>query len=139
MTGFNPLPHPGLAKEYPQAYIAMGQTAENIARKYQITREQQQALAVESHQKAAAAQAAGKLKDEIVPIKGKDGGIDQDGCIRPDTTQQTLSGLAPAFDAEWDPAATALRGKLILDALAVQVVAAPRLASPWEGWGDAAV
>jgi acetyl-CoA acyltransferase len=100
MTGFNPLPHPGLAKEYPQAYISMGQTAENVARKYQITREQQQALAVESHKKAAAAQAAGKFKDEIVPIKGKDGSIDQDGCIRPDTTQQTLAGLAPAFDAE---------------------------------------
>jgi acetyl-CoA acyltransferase len=99
MTGFNPLPHPGLAKDYPQAYISMGQTAENIARKYQITREQQQALAVESHKKAAAAQAAGKFKDEIVPIKGKDGSIDQDGCIRPDTTQQTLAGLAPAFDA----------------------------------------
>jgi acetyl-CoA acyltransferase len=100
MTGFNPLPHPGLAKEYPQAYISMGQTAENVARKYQITREQQQTVAVESHKKAAAAQAAGKFKDEIVPIKGKDGSIDQDGCIRPDTTQQTLSGLAPAFDAE---------------------------------------
>jgi acetyl-CoA acyltransferase len=100
MTGFNPLPHPGLAKEYPQAYISMGQTAENVARKYQITREQQQALAVESHKKAAAAQAAGKFKDEIVSIKGKDGSIDQDGCIRPDTTQQTLAGLGPAFDAE---------------------------------------
>lgn len=47
--------------------------------------------------------------------------------------------FAPAFDADWDPAATVLRGKLILDALAVQVAAAPRLASPWEGWGDAAV
>ena len=100
MTGFNPLPHPGLAKEYPQAYVSMGQTAENVARKYQITREQQQALAVESHRKAAAAQAAGKLKDEIVPIKGRDGAVGEDGCIRPETTQQTLSGLAPAFDAE---------------------------------------
>ena len=100
MTGFNPLPHPGLAKEFPQAYISMGQTAENVARKYQVTRQQQQDLAVKSHQKAAAAQAAGKLKDEIVPIKGKDGVIEQDGCIRPDTTQEGLSGLQPAFDAE---------------------------------------
>ncbi len=100
MTGFNPLPHPGLAKEYPQAYISMGQTAENVARKYQITREQQQDLAVKSHQKAAAAQAAGKLKDEIVPIKTKDGVVEQDGCIRPETTQQGLAGLAPAFDAD---------------------------------------
>lgn len=100
MTGFNPLPHPGLAKEYPQAYISMGQTAENVARKYQVTREQQQEFAVKSHRKAAAAQTAGKLKDEIVPIKGKDGAIDQDGCIRADTTQEGLSGLAPAFDAQ---------------------------------------
>jgi acetyl-CoA acyltransferase len=100
MTGFNPLPHPGLAKEYPQAYISMGQTAENVARKYQVTREQQQEFAVKSHRKAAEAQAAGKLKDEIVPIKGKDGAVDQDGCIRADTTQETLSGLAPAFDAQ---------------------------------------
>ena len=100
MTGFNPLPHPGLAKEYPQAYISMGQTAENVARKYQVTREQQQDFAVKSHRKAAAAQAAGKLKDEIIPIKAKDGTVDQDGCIRPETTQEALSGLAPAFDAQ---------------------------------------
>jgi acetyl-CoA acyltransferase len=100
MTGFNPSPHPGLAKEYPQAYISMGQTAENVARKYQVTRADQQDLAVKSHAKAAAAQAAGKFKDEIVPIKAKDGTVDQDGCIRPDTTQEALSTLAPAFDAE---------------------------------------
>jgi acetyl-CoA acyltransferase len=100
MTGFNPLPHPGLAREYPQAYISMGQTAENVARKYQVTREQQQDFAVRSHKKAAAAQAAGKLKDEIVPIKSRDGMVDADGCIRPETTQEALSGLAPAFDAD---------------------------------------
>ncbi len=99
MTGFNPSPHPQLAKDFPQAYIGMGQTAENVARKYQVTREQQQEFAVASHRKAAAAQAAGKLRDEIVPIRGKDGVIDGDGCIRPDTSQQTLSTLAPAFDA----------------------------------------
>ncbi len=100
MTGFNPSPHPGLAKEYPQAYISMGQTAENVARKYQVTRADQQELAVKSHKKAAAAQAAGKFKDEIVPIKGKDGVVAEDGCIRADTTQEALSGLAPAFDAQ---------------------------------------
>ena len=100
MTGFNPSPHPSLAKDYPQAYISMGQTAENVARKYQVTREQQQEFAVKSHKKAAAAQAAGKLKDEIVAIKAKDGMVEQDGCIRADTTQETLSGLQPAFDAQ---------------------------------------
>ena len=100
MTGFNPSPHPGLAKEYPQAYISMGQTAENVARKYQVTRSDQQELAVKSHKKAAAAQAAGKFKDEIVPIKAKHGLVSEDGCIRPDTTQEGLSALAPAFDPQ---------------------------------------
>jgi hypothetical protein len=47
--------------------------------------------------------------------------------------------FAPSFDAEWNSAAAILRARLILDALAVQVAAAPRLASPWEGWGDAAL
>ena len=100
MMGFNPMPHPGLIKEFPQAYISMGETAENVARKYQVTREQQQELAVASHRKAAAAQQGGKLKDEIVPIKTRDGVVDSDGCIRADTSQEALSSLAPAFDAK---------------------------------------
>ena len=99
MMGFNPMPHPGLAKDFPAAYMSMGQTAENVARKYQVTREQQQDFAVASHQKAAAAQQAGKLKDEIVSIKTRDGTVDADGCIRGDTSQEVLAGLAPAFDA----------------------------------------
>jgi acetyl-CoA acyltransferase len=99
MMGFNPMPHPGLVKEFPQAYMSMGQTAENVARKYQVTREQQQDLAVDSHRKAAAAQQAGKFKDEIVPIKTRDGMVDADGCIRAETTQEALASLAPAFDA----------------------------------------
>jgi len=64
-----------------------------------VTREQQQELTVASHRKAAAAQQAGKLKDEIVPIKTRDGVVDSDGCIRPDTSQEALASLAPAFDA----------------------------------------
>src|SRR5262249_50701911 len=97
--GFNPLPNPGLAKDFPQAYMSMGQTAENVARKHQVTREQQQELAIVSHRKAASAQAGGKLKDEIVPIPTREGLLDADGCIRADTSQEGLSGLAPAFDA----------------------------------------
>jgi acetyl-CoA acyltransferase len=98
MGGFNPSPHPGLAKDFPAAYMSMGQTAENVARKYQVTRKDQDAFAVSSHKKAAAAQAAGKLAGEIVAIKGKDGAIDKDGCIRPDTSEQALAALQPAFD-----------------------------------------
>ncbi|HEY5209999.1 MAG TPA: thiolase family protein [Pseudolabrys sp.] len=101
MTGFNPSPNPRLAKEYPAAYISMGQTAENLARKYQVTRAEQEKFAVASHQKAAAARAAGKFTDEIVPIKLADGSVvSEDGCIRPETNAAALAGLASAFDAE---------------------------------------
>ncbi len=98
MMGFNPMPHPGLSETYPQAYISMGETAENVATKYQITREQQEAFAVESQAKAAAAQTGGKLDDEIVPISHDGTTVDKDGCIRPDTTVEVLADLKPAFD-----------------------------------------
>ena len=98
MTGYNPLPHPELYGRYPQAYIGMGETAENVAKKYKIDRNAQDAFAVESHKKAAAAQKAGKLKGEIAPIKTATGTISEDGCIRPETTLETLSGLKPAFN-----------------------------------------
>jgi len=98
MGGFNPSPHPGLAKDFPGAYMSMGQTAENVARKYQVTRKDQDAFAVASHKKAAAADAAGKLAGEIVPIKTRDGVVERDGCIRPDTNLEVLAGLQPAFD-----------------------------------------
>jgi acetyl-CoA acyltransferase len=101
MTGFNPSPNPRLAHDYPAAYISMGQTAENLARKYQVTRAEQEKVAVASHGKAAAARAAGKFKDEIVPIALADGSVvSEDGCIRPETSAEALAGLAPAFDAD---------------------------------------
>jgi acetyl-CoA acyltransferase len=100
MMGFNPMPDPGLVKAFPEAYMSMGETAENVARKYQVTREQQDAFAVASHKKAAAAQQDGKLKDEIVPIKTRDGMVDSDGCIRPETDAAALAGLKPAFAVE---------------------------------------
>jgi len=82
----------------------MGVTAENVAKHWQITREQQDALALGSQQKAAAAQAAGKFKDEIVPVtlttrKG-DVIIDQDEYIKPGTTAEALAKLKPAFAKE---------------------------------------
>jgi acetyl-CoA acyltransferase len=96
--GYNPMPSPQLVEQYPQAYMGMGETAENVARKYQITREVQQGFAVDSHRKAAAAQAEGRLADEIVPIRGNGHMVEADGCIRPDTSQEALAGLKPAFD-----------------------------------------
>jgi len=99
MGGYNPLPNADLAKKS-AAYMGMGDTAENVARKYQITRETQEAFAVNSQRKAAAAREQGKLSDEIVPIKTKTGIVDTDGTIRPDTTPEGLAGLKPAFDKD---------------------------------------
>lgn len=100
MTGFNPMPNPALMKSWPETYHSMGQTAEAVAQKYQVTREKQQLFAIGSHQKAAKARDAGKLKPEIVPIETKAGLVDSDGGIRAETTMEVLSGLKPAFFAE---------------------------------------
>ncbi len=96
MMGFNPMPNPGLAKDFPQAYISMGETAENVAMRHQISRADQEAFAVRSHHKAAAAQAAGRLAGEIVAVAG----VEQDGCIRADSSAEALAGLKPAFRAD---------------------------------------
>jgi acetyl-CoA acyltransferase len=98
MGGFNTLPNPTLLKNYPQAYVSMGITAENLAKKYTIDRATQEKMAMESHAKAAAAQKAGKLKDEIIAIVDGNNRVELDGCIRPDTTAEGLAGLNPAFD-----------------------------------------
>lgn len=93
MGGFNPMPHPAMKA----VYISMGETAENVARKYKIDRDAQEEFAVESQTKAAAAQAAGKFTDEIVAIIQGDLRVETDGCIRANTTREGLRGLAPAF------------------------------------------
>jgi acetyl-CoA acyltransferase len=98
MMGFNPLPNPALAERLPAAYISMGDTAENVARKYGITRQQQEALAVQSQHKASAARQAGKLAEEIIAINAGKDSISTDGCIRDETTAEGLAGLKPAFD-----------------------------------------
>jgi len=99
MGGFNPLPNPALVKTFPQAYIGMGETAENLARKYNISRDRQDRFALASQQKATAARDTGKLKDEIVEITTPSGRkITADGCIRAETTLEGLAGLKPAFD-----------------------------------------
>jgi len=99
MMGFNPLPNPTLAKKS-AAYMGMGDTAENVASKYQIGRAQQEAFAVSSQDKAVAAIAAGKLDAEIVPIQTKAGVVDKDGTPRPGTTAEALAGLKPAFSQD---------------------------------------
>ncbi len=94
MGGFNPMPNPKLGEVYPQAYINMGETAENLAKKYSISRADQEKFALASHIKAAKAREAGNFKDEIVAING----VTEDGTIRAETTLEGLAGLKLAFD-----------------------------------------
>lgn len=97
--GFNFSPHPDLF-EQTDTYIPMGRTAENVARQYRISRQDQEALALLSHQNASAARSEGRLQAEIIAVAGNDGTlIDSDGCIRPGTTAAALAALAPAFGA----------------------------------------
>ncbi len=95
MGGFNPAPNPGLYSTFPQAFDSMGKTAETVAKKYGITRKDQEAFALRSHQKAAAA----PLAEEIVPITHKKDTIVVDGCIRADSTLEKMATLSPVFDA----------------------------------------
>jgi acetyl-CoA acyltransferase len=100
MGGFNPLPHPGLYQRYPQAFASMGETAENLAKQRNIPRQRQEAFALDSQQKTAAAIAAGKYADELVPIIWKGGTVTRDGCPRPESTLQGLAELKLAFDEQ---------------------------------------
>ena len=99
MGGYNVLPNPELARTS-AAYMSMGETAENVARRYQIPRATQEAFAVRSQKLASEAQAGGRLDAEIVPIRTKAGVVSKDGCIRAGTTAEALAGLKPAFDKE---------------------------------------
>ena len=99
MGGYNPMLNPALAANGTGAYMGMGETAENVAARYEITRAAQEAFAARSQSRASAAQEAGRLADEIVAIQTKTGSVDRDGCLRPTTTPEGLAALKPAFDA----------------------------------------
>ena len=95
--GSNFSPNPELLA-HSDAYMSMGQTAENIAQRFGVSRADQEVMAVESHQKAARAREEGRLRDEIVPIQLESADvIAADGCIRPNTSLEALAALAPAF------------------------------------------
>ena len=111
MIGNKFVANPYLAEQYPGVYLGMGLTAENVAKTYGVTREDQDAFALRSHQRAAAAQDGGKFADEIVPLKvavkaGNGSGVkettftfDKDEGVRRDTTLEALGKLKPAFAA----------------------------------------
>ncbi len=105
--------NPRLMSEKPDMYMAMGNTAEVVARRYQVTREAQDAYALSSQQRYAAAEAAGYIKDEIAPMTVQwekivdketkatvivEGTVDKDECNRANTTLDGLSKLSPAFE-----------------------------------------
>ena len=105
--------NPRLMSEKPDMYMAMGNTAEVVARRYQVTREAQDAYALSSQQRYAAAEAAGYVKDEIAPMTVQwekivdketkatvivEGTVDKDECNRANTTLDGLTKLSPAFE-----------------------------------------
>lgn len=100
MTGFNPLPNPDLSARLPAAYIGMGETAENVAKQWKISRREQEEFALRSQKKAYAAEGKGYFADEIIPITYDGVTVNRDGCLRPDTTLEKMADLKPAFDTK---------------------------------------
>jgi acetyl-CoA acyltransferase len=110
MGGHVIAPNPKLVEEQPEYYMGMGYTAEEVANRFGVSREDQDAFAAESHRRAAAAIEAGRFQDEIVPVdvtlrsvgndhklKEKQVRFDQDEGVRPDTSVEGLTKLRPAF------------------------------------------
>ncbi|HZG56375.1 acetyl-CoA C-acyltransferase [Paenibacillus sp.] len=112
MAGFKPAPHPDIVAAMPEVYMSMGHTAEEVARRFGVSREDQDAFAVASHRKAADAIRRGAFRDEIAPVTARLGGVDANGRpttrefvfdvdegVRPETSMEALAALRPAFAA----------------------------------------
>ena len=98
MNGLTYDPHPQLSKDNPNVYMSMGITAENVAKKFDISRKEQQDFAISSHYKANLARESNMFDNEIVSIINNDEKINKDGGIRPNTSHEILDGLKLAFD-----------------------------------------
>jgi acetyl-CoA acyltransferase len=122
MGGFNPMPNPELAKTFPDAYMSMGITAENLANKYKIDRVAQDTFAMNSHLKAAKAAEAGYFDAEMVAI----GDVTTDGTIRGDSNLEKLSTLNPCFDK--NGSVTAATSSPLTDGSAAVIVASEEYA-----------
>ncbi len=135
MGGYKIAPNPYLVEHYPDVYLSMGLTAENLARKYGISREEQDRFALRSHERAIAAIDAGKFRDEIVPLRvpieelDERGGprvreilFDTDEGPRRDTSLEALARLKPVFHV--DGTVTAGNASQMSDGAAAVVVMA---------------
>ena len=133
MGGFNIKQtfNPALSKRYPEAYHSMGQTAEAVARRFGITREQQDQFALSSHQKAIAAYAAGKFMMQVIPVETKvkdentqwqDVILDKDEGPRLDTTLERLSQLKTVFAEDELATVTAGNSSPLNDGAAMTVI-----------------
>ncbi|MBM6618896.1 acetyl-CoA C-acetyltransferase [Bacillus suaedaesalsae] len=113
MVGHNVRPNVKLVESAPEYYMGMGHTAEQVAQQYAVTREEQDAFAVRSHQRAAKAIAEGRFEDEIVPVEVVINGVNaknkptqktftfsQDEGVRVETTTEVLGKLRPAFNVK---------------------------------------
>jgi acetyl-CoA acyltransferase len=138
MGGNKPSFNPELIDNRPEVYLPMGLTAEEVARRYKVTREDQDQFAYHSHRKALAAIRDGKFREEIVPVstvlfQQKDGGpllrkeivFDTDDGPRADTTVEALSKLKPAFDAKGT--VTAGNSSQMSDGAAVAIVVSEKV------------
>ena len=139
IPGARPAPNPYLVEHLPAAYMSMGQTAEEVAVRFGVSREDQDAFALASHRRAAAALAAGRFRDEILPLPvtrllltdGRPAGTEtivfaQDEGVRPDTSAAALAALRPAF--RQGGTVTAGNSSQTSDGAAALVLASPAMA-----------
>jgi acetyl-CoA acyltransferase len=96
-VGYRPSPNPEWARSHPEYYIGMGHTAEEVARRFAVSRQAQDAYALESHRRAAAAWDAGRFAAETVAVDLPDGRLDADEGVRRDTSAERLAALRPVF------------------------------------------
>lgn len=128
MGGFTPSPNEKFLRgEFPPMYIPMGITAENLAKQYGISREEQDQFALVSHQRAVAAIEAGKFKAEIAPIEAvtEDGGtvtIDTDEGPRPESSLESLAALEPVFVKDGTGTVTAGNSSPLTDGAGAAVI-----------------
>lgn len=141
MFGYRPAPNPVLVREYPQLYMGMGYTAEELVGRCEVSREDQDAFALRSHERAAAAQDAGRFDDEIVAIELERKTVDEssgevrrehvrfdrDECIRRETSYERLASLKPVFKSTGS--ITAGNSSQMSDGAAATVVMSARRAS----------